>query len=83
MRANDLGTFVRNKGYHFDEEVDINLFGPRNDDENGRRMAKQYWEAAVFTLAITTANDSVWPRAKLGLANLAPSGPAPPFHALR
>ena len=61
IRVNDLGTFIRNGWYHFDEEAELNLLGPRNNDESGWRMMEQCHLAAVRPRAATTANDDIYP----------------------
>ena len=76
MHADDLGTFVRNGGYYFDEQVEMKFLGPRNEGGNGQRTAEQRRKAAASTRAITTANDGVWSQAELGSTSSAPSGPA-------
>ena len=39
IHANDPGTFVKNEGYYFEEEVKVNFLRPKNGGENGEQMA--------------------------------------------
>ena len=36
MHSNDLNTFIKNKGYHLEEEVEMSCFGPRTSLEVAR-----------------------------------------------
>ena len=61
----------------------MNLLGPKNGGESGRRTVFERFLAADSSHAATTTNDCVLPQAKLGLASSALSGSSPLAYARR
>ena len=73
--ADNPDTFVKNKGYHFDEDAEMNLLGPKNGGESGRSFQARRHHCQRQCLFFSWAG--------LGQTSLAPSGPALPTRVLR
>ena len=78
MCANNLGTFIGNDGYHFEEEIEINLLEPRNGSES----VKHHPTKALPRDAITVKGGISRPT-ELPPAGLAPFEPSPLARARR
>ena len=60
MCAIDLGIFVTNGGYHYEEEVESNWFSPMLATKTSRRMAENGGESRSSHAWLTAANDVDW-----------------------
>ena len=73
----DLGLFVANGGYQYDEKVERKLWGPWTTVKSGRRPALGHCLCCGFSNASTTSNSGVSQWTELIASTLASSGSPP------
>ena len=76
MHTDNPGTFFGNKGYHFEEEIELNLVGPKNDGESGRMTTFERRPVVAPARTSTAINGGTSWRMELTLATSMSSSPA-------